>query len=139
VFPSDGLSLQEVNVMLRFSLRAVAALGVLVLLATAPAWAQTYYVPAAPTVTYYYPSVAPVTYYTPAVSYYAAPAVSYYSAPTVAYYPAPAVSYYAAPAVSYYTPSVSYSTYSYGILPRRRAVVSNYYYTPTVVYPAYVP
>jgi hypothetical protein len=49
------------------------------------------------------------------------------------------VTYYTAPAVTYYSPSVSVATYRYGVLPRRRVVVSNYYYTPSVVYPAYYP
>jgi hypothetical protein len=118
--------------MLRFSFRAAAALGVLALLAAAPARAQVYYYSTpAPTDTYYSP-VPTVSYYAPAVTYYSAPAVTYYAAPTVAYYTAPAVSYYA-PA------PVSVATYRYGVLPRRRVVVSNYYYTPSVVYPAYYP
>jgi hypothetical protein len=97
---------------------------------------------AVPATSYYY---APTTSYyaapaaVPATSYYAAPvavpAVSYYAAPVVpatTYY-APAVSYYA-PAVSYYAPSATVTTYRYGILPRRRVTVTNYY-SPVLVTP----
>src|SRR5262249_56690661 len=108
--------------MLRFSLCATAALGVLALLAAAPAGAETYYVTPAPTVAYY----PAVSYYTPTVAYYPAPAVTYYAAPAVTYY-TPAVSYYA-PAVSYYAPAAGVTTY-YRVRPRR--VVATSYYYPT--------
>ncbi len=109
-----------------FSLRGLAAPLALaaVLAAAGPGHAQGVCVAPAPVASYYYPPavVAPapvVTYAAPAVSYYPAPAVSYYA-------PAPVVTY-AAPAVSYYAPAASVTTYRYGLLPRRRVTVTNYY------------
>jgi hypothetical protein len=107
------------------SLRGPAALLALVavLAAASPGHAQGVCLAPAPVVSYYPPAVvAPA----PVVSY-AAPAVSYYPAPAVAYYaPAPVVAY-AAPVVSYYAPAASVTTYRYGVLPRRRVTVTNYY------------
>ncbi len=95
----------------------------------APAAVSYYYPPAVS----YYPAPA-VTYAAPAVTY-APPAVSYYT-PAVSYYATPAaVSYYApAPVVSYYAPSATVTTYRYGVLPRRRVTVTNYY-SPVLVTP----
>jgi hypothetical protein len=62
------------------------------------------------------------------------------SAPVVSYYaPAPVVTY-AAPAAVVTTPYAYSTTYRYGILPRHRYTVTNYYYTPaTVVAPVVTP
>jgi hypothetical protein len=115
------------------SFRGLAALLALpaVLAVAGPGRAQGVCVAPAPVVSYYAPPavVAPapvVTYAAPAVSYYAAPAVSYYA-------PAPVVTY-AAPAVSYYAPAATVTTYRYGLLPRRRVTVANYY-SPVYVVP----
>jgi hypothetical protein len=125
---------------MRSSLRGLTALVALsvVLALAGNSQAQALYVAPTPVVSYYAPPAVSY-YYTPSVSYYSAPAVSYYTpavsyyAPAVSYYYAPAVSYYAPPAVSYYPPTASVTTYR-GILPWRRATVTNYY-TPTYFYP----
>jgi hypothetical protein len=119
-----------------FPLRRLTALLALPVLMAAAGrgHAQALYVAPTPVVTYAYSPpavVAPAVsyYYTPTVSYYAVPAVSYYT-PAVSYY-VPTVSYFT-PAVSYYAPTASVTTYR-GILPWRRATVTNFY--APVVYP----
>jgi hypothetical protein len=118
--------------MMRMSRRLVLTAVVLAVLAAGAGrvHAQTVYYPPAPVV------VAPVTtYYAPAPPV----AVTYYAPP---------------PVVAAYPPSVSVTTYRYGLLPRRAVTITAYgpppppvplpapplprfagYYAPVVVYP----